>query len=164
MTCEGWDRADDKYVLRGSCGLRYELVSSANSSGSDWVSTLFLIVFWAFFGYIVLCCLYAIFGPRPDTLGSAPGQGPDAPPPPYPGQGKPDSWRPGFWSGMGLGAIAARLFGPGRQRTAYPYGPSYGTMPPSGAQDYYYGHNHAADVPSSSTTHSSAGFGGTENR
>lgn len=163
VSCEGWKHSDDKYILQGSCGLKYELVSTAKSDKGGWGSTLFLILFWGLFIYILLCCLYSIFGPRLDPA-HAGGSDPHGPSPPYPGSGKTLSGRTGFLSGLGLGALAARLFGPGRQNRVNQPGPNYGTMNPYGPYDPYYGNYSPNNAPSGSGTHSSAGFGGTSNR
>lgn len=164
VSCEGWKSADDDYVLRGSCGLKYELVRAESSEKGGWASTAFLVVFWSFFVYILLCCLYSILGPRLDPA-HAGGSDPNGPaPPPYPGTGKTVSGRPGFWTGLGLGALAARLFGPGRGSRLVDHHRNYGTMPPYGPYDPYYGSTQPMPAASGSGTHTSAGFGGTDNR
>ncbi|PWN88469.1 DUF1183-domain-containing protein [Acaromyces ingoldii] len=163
VSCEGWDNADDEYVMRGSCGLEYNLLpayvegaygapldgfSSLSNGRKKWYEDLFMLAFVAVVAYILLRLLKAIWrdmtgvnnAPRGPGGGGGgggggwpggwfgggggggwtPGWGPgghDGPPPPYPGH-KPSSstqpdqqqqqgWRPGFWTGMGLGGLAA---------------------------------------------------------
>ncbi|WFD43968.1 hypothetical protein MPSI1_002633 [Malassezia psittaci] len=87
---------------------------------------------------------------------------------------KPSSQRPGapvgFLSGLGVGALAARLFGPGRQNRTLEPGMNYGTMPnygPYGATAYYdqfQSDRYGSSTSNAGTTSTSAGYGGTEIR
>lgn len=106
VTCEGYDYADDEYILAGSCGLEYSLdrtgygggstyeystYTGHSKSGSTFQTILFLCVV-AFIIYVIYQnCL------SPGHLNDAP-PGYDEPPPDYPG-----SPRGGFFGGGGGG-------------------------------------------------------------
>lgn len=113
VTCEGYDSADDPYVLKGSCGVEYRILLTEEGerrygrrgggkgyAGGDgdgdrksekWVG----VVFWCIFVGVILWMLYAAFirdaGARLGVLGGNPwggggwggGDGGDDPPPPY---------------------------------------------------------------------------------
>lgn len=159
--------------------------------------TLFFIAFFGVLGYIVYSFFKSIgsnnrgtrgvnqgrswggFGPG--WGGGGGGGGGDAPPPyhPYP---KPNTdtsssgWRPGFWTGLGLGGLAAQatntLFDRQRRNTSNNWGgATRRTTFLGGDDDDYDGpvFRQAAAGPSrsratSSETRTSMGFGGTRNR
>jgi len=161
VSCEGWKRAGDPYVLKGSCALEYELVEIPGSfdKGTD----LSTVLFGALWILVLLFILYHFFKsyfgrsshgtnnssdhppPYPPGAPRSSGPPPDSgrwpwnsfnhpPPPPYSEQPKPgessarqnsnagpsgsgsawEAFRPGFWSGVGLGGLGAaaadRLF------------------------------------------------------
>lgn len=168
VSCEGWKHANDPYILRGSCGLRYDLLKMQEDGKSGWVSTLFFVVFLGFLIFMAISCLQSIvgrlLGPGHNGRTEPNSDGPGYPPPPYPGPGKTVSGRMGFFSGLGLGALAARLFGPSRRQPTFPPQTHYGTMAPYGPYDPRYGTYTSDHFPSSSGTHNSVGFGGTNNR
>ncbi|KAF8806995.1 DUF1183-domain-containing protein [Phlegmacium glaucopus] len=105
VSCEGWSRPGDPYVLKGSCSLEYRLVQISDSlRTSD----------------------SPIFSPKSNGSGYwFPGGHQDnqsGPPPPYsknpqnvPGW---QNWRPGFWTGAALGGLANHLWN--RPRTVAP--------------------------------------------
>ncbi|KZV84649.1 DUF1183-domain-containing protein, partial [Exidia glandulosa HHB12029] len=166
VSCEGWSRAGDPDVLKGSCGLEYHLQeipkayrdhynTEKSTSGStldsviDWAFySLFIAVFLFIFYRIVISCLT-----RPDRPvnaggsrggpggggggwfntgggGGRPDYGPNGPPPPYKEQPSDSSsfgatgWRPGFWTGLGMGGLFGRYFRPS------PYVPPYEQQAP----------------------------------
>ncbi|KAF8581059.1 DUF1183-domain-containing protein [Ramaria rubella] len=140
VSCEGWSRPGDPMVLKGSCALEYRLVRIPKSLQNDdsyfpgtiTVKTI-LMVLWSLFLLFVLYQLFKSCFTRPRNTGTPvprttprpsggggwfPGHYPDNndAPPPYSRNVKPspDStqrWTPGFWTGLGLGGIAASLWG-----------------------------------------------------
>ncbi|KZO96686.1 DUF1183-domain-containing protein [Calocera viscosa TUFC12733] len=164
VSCEGWSKPGDEYVLKGSCGLEYRLVELPSytqkygtpPSTADTVQKyIFWLFFWAVAAWLAYKLVTHIFAPffpggvassfsgrRPPRppgggpswfsgfggTGSSGGTGgsgrrsnPGDPPPPYPGyRPKPapapsaapagDTWRPGFWTGLGLGGAATALY------------------------------------------------------
>jgi len=148
VSCEGWSRPGDNYVLEGSCGLKYDLVripDSLHDEGrgrttktSDMMaSALFGIAFCFVLAFIMHHLLKACSSRRqPGTNGrlrpdpQAPGgfsspHGGDGSPPPYTPYDKPldsnNAWGPGFWTGLGLGGIGAYLFNRNQRRNSFPY-------------------------------------------
>ncbi|KAK7429988.1 hypothetical protein QQZ08_003377 [Neonectria magnoliae] len=140
VICEGYNSPDDRYILKGSCGVEYRLALTSKGErrypnlahgggwfddgqgGTDWGAWVFAAIFVAVLGWIIYsACITAQDNrpprsPRPHRGGGGwgPGWGPgNDPPPPYPGT-KPsqqDNWTPGFWSGMAGGAAAGYLAG-----------------------------------------------------
>ncbi|KAJ9093053.1 hypothetical protein QFC21_006546 [Naganishia friedmannii] len=156
VSCEGYSRPGDRYVLKGSCGLEYNLMRVDSDfesgrmpfvpgKGTNWASLLFSIAFFSMLSLILYSFLRSCIrrlSPRhtppparrfwPFSGGGGGGGGPGfgggpagAPPPPYskyqsstdtpvPGA-TPDpatqagTGRPGFWTGLGLGGVAAYL-------------------------------------------------------
>lgn len=174
VSCEGWDFADDIHVLKGSCALRYELLPSSNRMSGKWESILFGVLFWGIAIFIILSLLHACLGKEtgPNTRGQESDSG--KAPPPYQKQETITFSSPitRALTAVGLGSLASYLF---RTRSTNPstmYGeayrpfPAYGTMPHHGV---YYG-DAASQIQSeriaqsSQLTHSSAGYGGTQNR
>ncbi|KAJ1308004.1 hypothetical protein OPQ81_002077 [Rhizoctonia solani] len=148
VSCEGWDRPGDPYVLKGSCGLTYSLVRTPSgnhygpSGSTDYTTYVLYIV-------AVLLALYILISwLRPHPFGSRSGRnwgsgtpgggrgnggggwpwggswggrggGPSSSndaPPPYTKYTRPsqpnqnESWRPGFWTGLGAGGLAAGMY------------------------------------------------------
>lgn len=173
VSCEGWDYAEDQYVLRGSCALRYELLPTSKRMSGRWESILFSVLFWGLAIFILLSFLHACLGSENGPPGGAPDAGPNDAPPPY--QKHPGSTFSSpvtrTLSALGLGAVAGYLFRSRRTGPqpmydeAYRPFPAYGTMPHHGV---YYGDAatqlQSDNIASSSSAHTSAGFGGTENR
>ncbi|GAM18582.1 hypothetical protein SAMD00019534_017570, partial [Acytostelium subglobosum LB1] len=192
VSCEGFGYAGDPYVLKGSCGLRYELEytspesrnqhyqnESSSSSGSTIIVWILIIGFVMFIfwpsnnnthggahrgasgphgpGYPPGAGPYG--GPGGYYPGSAPGTYPA--PGVYPGdpyygpQCQPGGWRPGFWSGAGLGYLFGR-----QNRNHYNYGhhyqPSYGGGGwNSGGSSYRSSSSSGSGVSTSSTGYAS---------
>lgn len=161
VICEGYRDPDDKFVLKGSCGVEYRLLLTdvgeerfgrmeSEHSAVTWFFCVFIL---AFIGLILLrICM----GPTGDNRRRGGGWGgwgggnpPYDPPPPY------DSWgsssggfgssRPGFWSGAALGGA-----------TGYGLGRRYGGTR-SRNQDPWVG-------GSGSSRHQSTGFGSSRRR
>ncbi|KAL3102037.1 hypothetical protein niasHS_003446 [Heterodera schachtii] len=103
----------------------------------------------------------------------------NSPPPPYDdscgrgssgGQANDNAGRPGFFSGLGLGALGGYLFGQntgygGEYRHRRPYRGNYDEY--GGGGNYgggYGGSGPSTSSSSSSSTHTSSGFGGTSRR
>lgn len=147
VSCEGYDYADDPYVLKDSCALEYHLLPSGRGPDDPWrnyggrkgmserlVEGLFQVAFWGILAAIVIGFVRSIRGNNQTTAGAGgrggwggggggggwwPGGGGGyphtAPPPPYTSKPEPgtstdpgsSSWRPGFWTGLGLGGLAA---------------------------------------------------------
>lgn len=201
VSCEGYDYSDDPWVLKDSCALEYTLLPSGEGADDPWrsytpkgrsrwgerlVQGLFQLVFWGILAAIVISFIRAVRGGGTNNGGARggggggggwwPGGGPYNPPPPYTPKPEPDStstgWRPGFWTGLGLGGLAAHAAASSRRR---PY------EPPQGSFDFGYAggpptfgsaRRRAWDdddrgVGSSSSfggMRESTGFGGTRNR
>ncbi|KAF2860939.1 hypothetical protein K470DRAFT_276614 [Piedraia hortae CBS 480.64] len=134
VICEGYDHADDPYVLKGSCGVEYRLILTKlgeeryGRSAFDraWrkpnkenvSSALFTMLFWGTFISVALFIIYKVLlggdggMPRlPPNRGFDPFDPrgpPPGPPPPGNDYKKPDGpWRPGFWSGAAAAAAGA---------------------------------------------------------
>ncbi|KAK7205760.1 transmembrane protein [Myxozyma melibiosi] len=162
VICEGYNNADDPYVLKGSCGVEYTLYLTESgyqrygkspgsipySTYSDNDGSSLTTLFW----FLAACALlYAVSiyfsNPTPPgtsapprrrrnnffgTFSSGDNDDDNDPPPPYSGGGgggsgkyfstaqrqqqhqwrqtQQDSWRPGFWTGLGAGAVGAGLY------------------------------------------------------
>ncbi|XP_075528809.1 store-operated calcium entry-associated regulatory factor-like [Dermacentor variabilis] len=134
VTCEGYDYADDDYILAGSCGLEYRLEKTGYGPGSSWKhsaytshsksgSTFQTILFLGVAAFIIFViyrnCL------APGQLNDGPPGYDDDPPPDYPGSPRggffggggggggtppPPGFRPQYQTGAGCGS--ARGFGP----------------------------------------------------
>lgn len=170
VSCEGWDNANDKYIVKGSCGLTYELIPQNEPGQRSWGGFLFLVVFWTFAIFILLSFLHTCLGKEvAPTPVSDPGTGA---PPPYKASQGPTFTSPvsRFFTAIGLGAVAGYLFSSrpvGQRETMdeqYRPFPAYGTMPHHGV---YYG-DAATQLGSqhttSSSTHTSTGYGDSDNR
>jgi len=140
VSCEGWSRPGDSYVLKGSCSLEYRLVqvpgSLRNSDSDNWfgeqsssvASTVFTVIWLGVVALIlysfIQSCLRTprnVVGGRPDPRqpgpgfpGGFPGSFNDDPsaPPPYSKNPTPqnEGWRPGFWTGAFLGGLGTHFF------------------------------------------------------
>ncbi|SPO30391.1 uncharacterized protein UTRI_06321 [Ustilago trichophora] len=223
VSCEGYDYAEDPYVLKGSCALEYRLLPSGVGPDDPWrrydgsrqgwmeraVEGLFKVIFLGVLGVIVYSFIKAITGAGGRTAGGGGGgggwggggggwwpggpYGNNPPPPPYAPKSEQDSssssssssssWRPGFWTGLGLGGLAATAASRNsrRQQGFYPpsqtgffgdqglgygfdTGPSFrGPSRGFGGGGRGWDHDHDRGVGSSSFREST-GFGGTRNR
>jgi len=137
VNCEGWSRTGDAFVLEGSCGLTYDLVKLPTSLRDDQTGRIYgptspysmsailaiaaLLVLLLFFVYRFFISarqsLSSFSNPFTSTTGSSSTNYP--PPPPYSStppppvfkpSGPSGDWRPGFWSGLGLGTAASYLW------------------------------------------------------
>lgn len=139
VSCEGWSRPGDSYVLKGSCSLEYRLVHVPGTlrgntdlpifRSYDLSTVIFFILWIGFLAFVLYGFLQACLR---RTEGSASGWRPPRPPsghqsrggwfpggmgdtdapPPY-SKNNPtatDAWRPGFWTGAALGGIANHLW------------------------------------------------------
>jgi hypothetical protein len=119
VQCEGYDSPDDPYILTGSCGVSFDLVpdrshryySSSTSSpgwnnydneGYSWgkliLTLLFFYMAWKMFfqsGYRFTPPTFSTYGTGGAGLGGSSSWG---------GFGS-GGWRPGFFSGLGLGSM-----------------------------------------------------------
>ncbi|PPQ67518.1 hypothetical protein CVT25_006059 [Psilocybe cyanescens] len=95
VSCEGWSKPGDPYVLKGSCSLEYRLVEIPkkllhdsdsplfSASSYDWTGILFSILWLAFLGIILYSFLQSCLrsntttarGPRPSGYNQPPGSG-----------------------------------------------------------------------------------------
>eukprot|EP00055_Hartaetosiga_balthica_P009564 m.38356 g.38356 ORF g.38356 m.38356 type:complete len:313 (+) comp6793_c0_seq1:125-1063(+) len=200
VICEGYEYPDDPYILRGSCGVEYELDSTGQTynqyrsnqnnynsnqytyeSGWSFSTLLFYgmvaFVFYAFYRSCV--ARQAVYGnangaqgvPPPSFQGGhqypsnyGPNYGPGcAPPPPTYQQA---TYRPGFWSGLGLGGLMGSMWN--RPRTNYGYGygrPAYGARSGwFGSSGSGYSGSNFSPRSTGTTSHSSSGFGSTRRR
>jgi len=113
ISCEGYDYPDDPYILHGSCGLEYALRYTAgdgqaystyhssyesspsySGGGSSWFSEL--VAFSLFVGIF-----YLVFRNCLGQTGAGPSAAYHSPSASY----APSPPGPGFWSGLGLGAL-----------------------------------------------------------
>ena len=109
---------DISRLLLGSCGLKYSLVNIGNTpnSGDRIGDMLFFIIFFGILAIII----YKLCGgrrSRNDYLRSDSPTDHQPPPPPYSPYSKYSypqqpyqGWRPGFWTGLGLGGVGTHLF------------------------------------------------------
>ncbi|KAF9913637.1 hypothetical protein BX616_009797 [Lobosporangium transversale] len=180
--CEGYNHPDDPYVLKGSCGLEYKLhyTNKFSSHYGSWSSSKFNQ--WASKG-------------RNDDAPPPyrpPGSGPHGGGGGGGGGGWGSGWgsgwgnndyrykptgsegfRPGFWSGLGLGGLATYLAtNRDRQRNYYPgYNTGYSSFSqPSTSYGSYSGgwgagpSSASSSSSSSRPTRSATGYGGTRRR
>ncbi|PPQ75438.1 hypothetical protein CVT24_013022 [Panaeolus cyanescens] len=147
VSCEGWSKPGDPYVLKDSCSLDYRLVQVPGalrstdsplfmSRGYDWPKLAFYILWFGFLIFILYKFLSSCLGggssPRPTRStnntrpsggsGWFPGHHPDdpqGPPPPYTkfSSNPQTGWRPGFWTGAAMGGLANHLW---NRRTTEP--------------------------------------------
>ncbi|KAJ6619815.1 hypothetical protein B0H10DRAFT_1793068 [Mycena sp. CBHHK59/15] len=145
VSCEGWSRPGDPYVLKGSCSLEYRLVQVPGSlrniddpstrKSFDVASTIFTVIWLAFLAIILYSffqsCMRGSANRAPNNPGR-PGGNPrsgffpgglnDDPsaPPPYSKTAPPtnEGWRPGFWTGAVLGGLGNHFLN-NRRQTGY---------------------------------------------
>lgn len=197
VSCEGYDFAEDEWVLKDSCALTYHLLPSGRSHDDPWraysrrsgwgervLEGLFQVAFWGIFAVIVIGFIRAVRG-NTTGIGSGgggggggggwwPGEGgfhPHQPPPPYTPKPDPDgaSWRPGFWTGLGLGGLAATAAASSRRRpqSTFYQPPQAGLFDNDhgfGARGRGWDDDDRGIGSSSSFMRESTGFGGTRNR
>jgi len=135
VSCEGWSKPGDPYVLKGSCSLEYRLVQipdSLRTSDSpifgqknyDWASIAFWIFWFAFLALILYSVFLSCRNNRNSSVPHTPRRSSGSnhwfpgdyydnqsgPPPPYRKnpQDAPtwQNWRPGFWTGAAVGGLA----------------------------------------------------------
>ncbi|KAL3185500.1 hypothetical protein MRX96_005036 [Rhipicephalus microplus] len=192
VTCEGYDYADDDYILAGSCGLEYRLEKTGYGGGSTYDSykhspytygsksgsTFQTILFLAVVAFVI----YAMY-----RTCLAPGQMDDAPPayddevvacPPPPGfrpayqtdascgsaraHGAGGVGGGGFWTGAAAGGLLGYLLG-NSNNAGYSTGYGY---PREGTfrPSPSFSTSSFGGASTSSETHTSSGFGGTRRR
>ncbi|XP_019855547.1 PREDICTED: store-operated calcium entry-associated regulatory factor-like [Amphimedon queenslandica] len=173
VSCEGYDYPDDPYVLRGSCGLRYELDLTEeghrhkknsfysggehhhhhnyNSSSSDsgWFGSLIQLVI---IGAVIYCCLGACFGRRSGSSSSSSSYSS--------GYGHGNSG-PGFWSGAATGGAMGYMMGRRGGYGSSNWGSGWGS---SGGWSSGGGGGWGSSRSSGSSSRSSSGYGGTSRR
>ncbi|GAA6033446.1 hypothetical protein JCM8097_001398 [Rhodosporidiobolus ruineniae] len=180
--CEGWDGPDDPFILRGSCGLSYNLVrsSSALEAGYDSFtsrlpssfrnsSSLFNSGFNLLFAlltlYLAFSLLLKLFRPLRRTLtrffGGTTGGGPGNPPPPRGGGG--GGGGPGWFSGGGRGSGPSPR-PPGPPGPPPPYTPKPDSQPAQGEQGWRPGFWTGALAGWAANAFLGAGAGGRERR
>jgi len=177
VSCEGYDYPEDPYVLKESCGLKYELeytnlgrenqkrshypqqqyYSSGHHSSphyyvDDTAGTagsilLFVIMIFVFVG-VLRACVGSNHVHSPG-IGSVPTYGS--------AQYVPSAPTPGFWSGLTSGGILGYMFARNRNPTVYP---NYQSNP----YPIHYPKTSPSSSPKSTTTRQSFGYGGTEKR
>ncbi|OLN96722.1 Store-operated calcium entry-associated regulatory factor [Colletotrichum chlorophyti] len=172
---------------------RYPNLGQGRGGGDgehDWGAYLFAVVFFAVLGWIVYsACVAGAHnrrtgrrrgggggGGRPGGGGGGgwnPGFGPDNddPPPPYPGTKPSDQssqgWRPGFWSGAGVGGAAGYGAGYYAGRNSRNQGYGTGGWGQDGSSSGSWGAGPSRSSTSSSSgsaRHESTGFGSTNRR
>ncbi|TIB62026.1 hypothetical protein E3P78_02562 [Wallemia ichthyophaga] len=155
VNCERWEESGPaNEVLNGSCALKYTLVDVSNRS-DDKGSTFFAVIFFA----ILAIILYNLFcGHRKDSAGYSTSG--DQPPPPYtpynskqPDQQAGQNWRPGFWTGLGVGGAGAHLYDQWQNRDSH-----------SHSEDSFGRHHGSSSAGPSNTYESTTSYGGTDTR
>ncbi|EST07306.2 Protein of unknown function DUF1183, TMEM66 [Kalmanozyma brasiliensis GHG001] len=196
VSCEGYDYSDDPWVLKDSCALEYTLLPSGVGADDPWrsytpngrsrwgealVEGLFWIVFLGILAFIVIGLVRAIRGDSGANTGGGrggggggggwwPGTGPYNPPPPYTPKPDPDSsssgWRPGFWTGLGVGGLAGHAAANSRHRHYEPPQASFNLGYGGGARRRGWDDDDRGVGSSSSFggMRETTGFGGTRNR
>ncbi|KAJ5902542.1 hypothetical protein N7495_003070 [Penicillium taxi] len=182
VICEGYRSAEDKWVLKGSCGVEYRMMlteegerrfgksdnvwSSGHRAGKLIGNIIFFGIFFAVFILIISSCLGFRGNDRPRDQRRGWGWGgggdyPGGPPPPYSSSdGRSfgsQGWRPGFWTGA-LGGTAAGYQMGRRSGNSY-QGSSFGRFNDPGE-----GSSRSRSSPSFSSTSASTGFGSTRRR
>lgn len=179
VSCEGYDYPDDPYILRGSCGLEYELdlteqghhgsdnhhydnrhYDYSHSRGSSGIGSLIglAIMILLIYACFKMCqsaqransSSYGYTG-TPDSAGA------------YPSTGMGGTGRPGFWTGAGMGGLLGYMFGRGNGG-----GGGYYRRPPHYGWNVGGGGSGWGSSPrsswSSGGSHTTSGFGGTRRR
>lgn len=138
VVCEGYSNSNDKYILKGSCGVKYRLLLTeagekkfggySGFKGMEWClhNPLFTISFVGILFWILYSAMRVwLAGNYSRRLGRLWGDGgggggdggyPWDPPPPYSGKRHVNDqqragWRPGFWAGALGGAAAGYMAG-----------------------------------------------------
>ncbi|MDC0230370.1 hypothetical protein OAK19_00255 [Aureispira] len=90
VNCEGFDFPYDPYILEGSCQLQFELMYKNNTNYSDTsdIAALLLVILIS----VIICTICGGSGGRSGGSGGG-----------------------GFWTGLGVGALAGNAYG-GRRR------------------------------------------------
>nr|KAF6370440.1 store-operated calcium entry associated regulatory factor [Myotis myotis] len=182
VSCEGYESSEDQYVLRGSCGLEYDL---------DYTELAIA------FGVYKLFLGGGQDSPPPYSESPPYSSGfqgftnSAGPPPPgfkpgftgtpgatygfgsaFTGQQGNANSGPGFWTGLGTGGILGYLFGSNRATTPFSdswYRPSYPSYFGTGNSRAYSPHcgdsgNYSACSSSQTKTRTASGYGGTKRR
>jgi len=180
VICEGYRNPNDKWVLKGSCGVEYRLLLTElgdrrfgrvhDARGWSAGSLVFILFFCAVLVWIWYGRGRRInFNPGGGGWGWGGGDGggydPRGPPPPYNGYRgngffssySGPSWRPGFWSGALSGAAAGYQMGRRSQGSSS----FMGRMPSSNYSSYG---DPGEGSSTFSSTRSSTGFGSTRRR
>lgn len=134
VSCEGYNYPEDPYILRDSCGLEYSLEYTQGSHYNSYHNSYHYDTGNSMGGFLVFIFIVIVMIFIISQCASSPtvtsSSGPIPPPgygyygghpSGYPGSGPyysgGSSWRPGFWSGAGLGYLFGRNTGQG-----YSYG------------------------------------------
>ncbi|KAK2764878.1 hypothetical protein FQN54_008575 [Arachnomyces sp. PD_36] len=167
VVCEGYRDPDDKWVLKGSCGVEYSMLLTDVGEEKfgrvehDTTGGGFSFMAVLIFGVVCFILIKACTSPNRGAGGRAGwggggggGDPPYDPPPPYDsrgswGSGPSSSSGPGFWSGAAIGGAAG--YGLGRR--------SSGNQ--SSNRDPWVG---GSGSSGSSGRHQSTGFGSTRRR
>jgi len=153
VSCEGYSSPNDPYILRGSCGLEYQLEfigQGQNQNGGygssypsqdhhhynrvkqvNWGNVFMIVIFGIILVGIFLQCSQnstrnAGNFDAGTNYGSDSGSDPYSQPPRVCPPRRSSSWTPGFWTGFGSGGLLGYLFRP------RPYDSSYGGYRRSG--------------------------------
>lgn len=192
VSCEGYDYADDPYILAGSCGLEYDIdYVNEKNTGGFWNSTKresglsfgsmfsFLFVIMIIF-FVYRTCFATPTNPSTFPGGTQSGPTPSDPPPPYgfrsdfcSGQSAPPPYssstynnnnaQPGFFSGLASGAFLGYLFGNRGGYQPHSYYSDGHQRDWFGSPTGYHSGTTGSSF-SSSETRTSSGFGGTKRR
>ncbi|POS84816.1 hypothetical protein EPUL_003369 [Erysiphe pulchra] len=137
VICEGYSNPNDKYILKGSCGVKYRLLLTETGEkkfggyngfrGVEWClqNSLFIVTFIGILFWILYSAIRAWpagnYSRRLGRLwgggdGGGDGGYPWDPPPPYSSKRYVNDqqragWRPGFWTGALGGAAAGYMAG-----------------------------------------------------
>ncbi|OKL56840.1 hypothetical protein UA08_07936 [Talaromyces atroroseus] len=192
VICEGYRDAEDKWVLKGSCGVEYRLLltekgeerygrrlrytsksssTTASESENDWLATyLFAFIFIC----IAVVILYFVCygengrGNRPGQRGNnnRGGGDDDDPPPPYDyqyqSQRKRSGSGPGFWTGAAAGSAAGYTMGRRHNRQQAERETNAGTS--SSSRRYDLDRDEPRPSRNFSPTRVNTGFGSTRRR
>lgn len=191
ITCEGYDYADDPYILAGSCGLEYTIDYLSNAKSSDYYSKYdntnsnqtnlgsvfgFICVIMIIFFVYRTCFTSDLYSFSNERFESRHHPNATAPPPPYgfrpeyqqkqypTGQQNGDNnGQPGFFSGMLAGGLLGYLFGNNRSDYYTNYSNRY-QRDWFGSPINYNSRGASFDQWTNSNSRTSSGFGGTKRR
>ncbi|KAJ5778940.1 hypothetical protein N7457_006660 [Penicillium paradoxum] len=173
VICEGYRNADDKWVLKGSCGVEYRLLLTEagerrfGKQREDWdgrvggsqkvMSILGNLIFFGFIAAVIVMIFWPLlaqllgWGNRRGRAAGQAGGSFD----PYKSAGRQQGWTPGFWTGaLGGGAAGYQM---GRRA-------DNGSRRRTGRSDGYDPGEGSSRSPQFSSTSSSTGFGSTRRR